>query len=444
VLDELDTADDCGCGPTERERRALWPSLVSRRGALALGALGVVALGAGMAASRIPAAFADSYPSWDDVQKAKANQAATQAEVTRIQGLISAMQADVANKQAIAKQKGDEFFTAQQAYYDAARRADQLQSQADAQSAKAKDAAEKAGAVAAQLYRNGGDDTTLKLFLSGSAATADDLLKRLGTMDKLLEANQTVYADAVTARDSAQSLSDQAKAARDERDKLQQQAQAAMVAAQQAAQEAQAALDAQNANLDTLNTQLAALKDTTAKTVAAYQAGVEERAREAAAAAAAAAQRAAEAAKNTGAGVANGSGWCRPSAGVQSSGFGPRAVQCSPTYCATSFHEGVDLAPGCGAPIYAASAGTVTYAGSYGGYGNAVLIDHGGGILTIYGHIVNGGIRVGYGQRVGTGQLIAYVGNTGFSFGCHLHYEIHRNGTPIDPVPFMRDRGISV
>ena len=77
---------------------------------------------------------------------------------------------------------------AQQAYFDAAYRADQLQLQADEQAATALDAANKAGRVAAQLYRNGGDDTSLELFFSGSAATADDLLARLGTMDKLSSA----------------------------------------------------------------------------------------------------------------------------------------------------------------------------------------------------------------------------------------------------------------
>ena len=139
------------------------------------------------------------------------------------------------------------------------------------------DAANKAGRVAAQLYRNGGDDTSLELFFAGSAANADDLLARLGTMDKLLERNQAVYADAVTARDSAQSLSDQAVVARDERDRLQQVAEQKMVEAQAAADAAQAALAEQETRRVELEAQLAALQDTTAKTIAEYQAGVEAR-----------------------------------------------------------------------------------------------------------------------------------------------------------------------
>ena len=110
----------------------------------------------------------------------------------------------------------------------------------------------------------------------------------------------------------------------------------------------------------------------------------------------------------------------------------------------SSFHEGVDLAAGCGAPIYAAHAGTIAYAGLYGGYGNYIRINHGGGVTTAYGHIVNGGILVSSGQQVGAGQVIARVGSTGHSTGCHLHFEVRINGTPTDPVGYMSARGISL
>jgi murein DD-endopeptidase MepM/ murein hydrolase activator NlpD len=96
--------------------------------------------------------------------------------------------------------------------------------------------------------------------LLGSAASADDLLAKLGTMDRLVAANRGVYADAVSARNNAQSLSDKAKVARDERDRLQQEAQQKMQAAQDAATAAQAALAEQDKNLGTLQAQLAALR----------------------------------------------------------------------------------------------------------------------------------------------------------------------------------------
>ncbi|WP_243230911.1 peptidoglycan DD-metalloendopeptidase family protein [Microbacterium sp. CIAB417] len=445
--------EDCGCGPTAQEKRALWPTM-TRRVALGAGALGVVGLAA-LAGPLQPQAFAiEGYPSWDDVQRAKNNEAAKGAEIQRIETLIAQLQADVAAKQAIADQKSQEYFTAQQAYFDAAARADNLQSQADAQAAAATEAANKAGRVASQLYKAGGDDTSLQLFFAGSAAGADDLLARLGTMDKLLERNQDVYASAVSARNAAQSLTDQATTARDERDKLQQAAEQAMQEAQAAADAAQAALDAQNQNLGTLQAQLAALKDTTAKTVADYQAGVAEQKRreeEARKAAEEAARRAAEeAAKNnpgggsssSGGGGGGGSGWVRPAGGSITSEYGPRYSQCGPSYCASSTHYGTDFGAGCWGNIYAASSGTVTYAGYNGGYGNYIRIDHGGGIGTGYAHISNGGIYVSRGQWVNAGQVIAGVGNTGNSFGCHLHFEVYTPSGTVNPRPFMAARGV--
>ena len=462
-----DTLDECGCAPSESERRRLFPRMVSRRSALGFGALGVVAIGA-LGAPFIPAAFAVDYPSWDDVEAARKNESAKGAEIQRIKGLIQALADDVAAKREAAETAADEFYVAQQAYFDAAQQAEQLQQQADDEAGKAVDAANKAGRVAAQLYRNGGDDTSLELFFAGSAASAEDLLARLGTMDKLIERNQAVYADAITARDSAQSLSDQAVVARDERDRLQKVAEDKMMAAQAAADAAQAALDEQEARKSELDAQLAALQDTTAKTVAQYKEGVrvrEEAARKAAAEAAARAkaeaeriarEQAAAAAGGGGGGSGGGgggggngggvvgSGWARPSSGWRSSGYGPRTVQCGNAYCSSGFHYGVDLAAGCSSAIYAAHSGIVVYAGYNGGYGNYIKIDHGGGLGTGYGHIRPGGIFVRYGQRVGPGDLIASEGNTGNSFGCHLHFETYVNGYPVNPIDFMAARGVSV
>ena len=84
----------------------------------------------------------------------------------------------------------------------------------------------------------------------------------------------------------------------------------------------------------------------------------------------------------------------------------------------------------------------VVYAGYNGGYGNYIKIDHGGGVATGYAHISSGGFYVGYGQWVSAGQLIAATGNTGNSFGCHLHFEVYINGRTTNPEPFMADRGV--
>nr|MBS1901991.1 M23 family metallopeptidase [Actinomycetota bacterium] len=208
-----------------------------------------------------------------------------------------------------------------------------------------------------------------------------------------------------------------------------------------------------------LQAQLAALQDTTAKTVAGYQAGEAARAAAEAAAEAqrqAAAEAARQAANNGGGGGGGGGdsgggswtgsgGWVRPFGGYQSSGYGPRVPDCDAWGCSSSFHEGVDLADGsCGSPIYAAHSGTVTMAWYYGGYGNYIRIENndGTGIGTGYGHIEYGGFNVSPGQWVNAGQVIAYAGNTGGSFGCHLHFEVYQDDYPINPINFMENRGV--
>ena len=115
-----------------------------------------------------------------------------------------------------------------------------------------------------------------------------------------------------------------------------------------------------------------------------------------------------------------------------------------PYYKRWQLHSGQDIAAACGKPIYAAHAGTVTYAGPNGGLGNYVQIDHGGGVSTGYGHMINGGIMVRVGQQVGPGQQIGHVGTTGASVGCHVHFLLRINGVLTDPLSFMRDRGITL
>jgi murein DD-endopeptidase MepM/ murein hydrolase activator NlpD len=98
-------------------------------------------------------------------------------------------------------------------------------------------------------------------------------------------------------------------------------------------------------------------------------------------------------------------------------------------------HEGIDLGAASGTPILAAAAGTVIYAGWMDGYGNFVIIDHGGGIATAYGH--QSSIAVTDGQSVTQGQVIGYVGSTGHSTGPHLHFEVRVNGSAVDPLGYL-------
>ena len=102
-----------------------------------------------------------------------------------------------------------------------------------------------------------------------------------------------------------------------------------------------------------------------------------------------------------------------------------------------AFHQGLDLAAPKGTDILAAEAGVVITASWMSGYGNTVVIDHGNGLWTLYGHIRNGGIMVNKGDEVKRGQKIAEVGSTGRSTGYHLHFEVRVNGNYVDPMPYL-------
>ncbi|MCC6687118.1 MAG: peptidoglycan DD-metalloendopeptidase family protein [Fimbriimonadaceae bacterium] len=122
-------------------------------------------------------------------------------------------------------------------------------------------------------------------------------------------------------------------------------------------------------------------------------------------------------------------GFIRPVAGRITSGFGNRF---HPILKRSRLHAGVDFGAGTGTRIVAAGSGTVISAGYRGGYGNAVVIDHGGGVSTLYGHCSR--IYVSAGQRVTRGQQIAAVGSTGLATGPHLHFEVRVNGRPVNPM----------
>ena len=134
--------------------------------------------------------------------------------------------------------------------------------------------------------------------------------------------------------------------------------------------------------------------------------------------------------------------WAIPLSGSYTKGRGygyNPVIGC--TFCSTD-HKGYDMAQGCGSTVYAAGTGKVITAGQYQGYGNTVRIDHGGGLVSLYGHMEWGSLRVAAGQSVDAGDPIGAEGNTGRSFGCHLHFELRQDGTPIDPQPFMAARGL--
>jgi len=119
-----------------------------------------------------------------------------------------------------------------------------------------------------------------------------------------------------------------------------------------------------------------------------------------------------------------------------SSKFGPRTHPV--TGQKGKQHNGIDFAAASGTDIFAAESGTVIVAQSMSGYGNTVIIDHGNGLWTLYGHIRKGGIKVKAGEVVKKGQKIAEVGSTGVSTGPHLHFEVRLNEKPVDPENYLR------
>jgi murein DD-endopeptidase MepM/ murein hydrolase activator NlpD len=116
-----------------------------------------------------------------------------------------------------------------------------------------------------------------------------------------------------------------------------------------------------------------------------------------------------------------------PTAGGLSSGFGMRGRR---------FHSGVDISGERGTPITAAADGVVIFSGrSLDGYGNAVMLDHGDGLITLYAHNERNLVRVG--ERVRRGQIVASMGNTGRASGIHVHFEVHQDGRPVDPLRWL-------
>lgn len=141
--------------------------------------------------------------------------------------------------------------------------------------------------------------------------------------------------------------------------------------------------------------------------------------------AAQAAAAAAQGAPTVGSGAAPAGGFVWPVQGVLTSGFGPRWGR---------MHEGIDIGASAGTPIVAAAAGTIIFAGWFGGYGNLTVIDHGNGVATAYGHQSAFYVTSG---PVSQGQAIGAVGSTGNSTGDHLHFEVRINGAPVDPLGYL-------
>ena len=126
--------------------------------------------------------------------------------------------------------------------------------------------------------------------------------------------------------------------------------------------------------------------------------------------------------------------WPAPASHYLTSYFGWRI---HPVYGTWKYHSGIDIAASAGTNVLAAASGTVILSQQYGGYGQCIMIDHGGGITSLYGHMIYGSQRVSVGDTVQAGQVIALVGSTGVSTGPHLHFEVREGGTLVDPLNYV-------
>lgn len=224
----------------------------------------------------VPAATADtSYPSWGDVQAAKASQAATQAEVTKIDQLLGRLQQQAAAAADLAIKRAAESAKAQSDLAAATDKATRLAKSAASASASARSLKTQSGALTEQLTRISGADLTIHLFLDGSRAPgAPDLLYQLGAMAGLTSRAGDLFTKAIQQQNLATSLSGDAKSAEVARASLAVKAQKALEAAQAAQRAADAELATQRTHAKVLYAQLASLKRTTAKVEEKYAEGV--------------------------------------------------------------------------------------------------------------------------------------------------------------------------
>lgn len=267
-----------------------------------------------------PPAYADDYPSWNDVQQAKANVAQQQALVDKITGLIQSLQQQVDDANVAAEKAAEAYFQAKNALDAATKKADDLQNQADAAGKKAKTSQMRAGLLASHLARTGGQDVSVNLMLKGDKGDgAAKLLDQLGTMSKLTEQSQGIYEAAITDKNEAQALGAQAKVARAERSKRADAATIALAAAKDAQAHVKSALAAQQQNSTELVAQLASLRNTSTAVAQQYAVGEQKKQEAAAAAAAAAAQKVKD---DAAAAAANNSGNSGSNSGSGSSGGG--------------------------------------------------------------------------------------------------------------------------
>ena len=285
------------------------------------------------------------------------------------------------------------------------------------------------------MEENGGYNI---LAIISKSDSFSDMLTAMDDVGEIMESDRQLEDAYIAARENTESVKADYEDTRSELEELKAQLKAEQEELEKDIEEAiQIILNLENdlenrqAEYDAIMAAEDAANATIDKLVAELEA---QRAAEAAAAAAAAGG-------SSGGGSANASGsflWPVASYVYVSSRFGLRV---HPITGQTKSHTGIDIASNQGTAVYASDGGSVTLAGWNGGYGNCIMIDHGNGYVTLYGHLSS--ISVSVGQTVSQGTTIGAVGSTGNSTGPHLHFEVLKNGTRIDPEQFFSGLTIS-
>jgi len=400
------------------------PSGVNRRLRVLAGllAIGILPVSVVLIPAPVEAVQVADYPSWEEVVAAQRNTAQAKQLAAQLQAQVQGLQDEAQRTQAEADAKGAVYQEAQTAFDNQNVETQALLEQTLAAQTAADEAYLAAAQVISEISRTGSSDITPRLFTA--PGSPDVLLDRLEISRVLGERYSDLYDEAIELRNAADALADQAEVAQGILETLRIAAETAFKEAQAAAEAAAAKLAQTQKDIAEVQARIDYLVGISTATTASYNEGIR-----------------AQWGPNAG-GQISASGWARPVNGYISSNYGNRF---HPIYHRWMWHTGVDLAgQGCGATIWAAHAGTVVYAGWSGDWGYYVHIDHGDGTSSGYAHIQSGGIGVSIGQQVSPGQPIAKVGTTGGSTGCHLHFIIRINGALTDPVPFMRNQGITL
>lgn len=283
------------------------------------------------------------------------------------------------------------------------------------------------------MEENGGYNI---LAIISKSDSFSDMLTAMDDVGEIMESDRQLEDDYIAARENTESVKAEYEQTRSQLEELKDQLKAEQVELEKDIEEAiQIILNLEN---DLENRQaeydaIMAAEDAANATIDKLVAELE--AQRAAAAAAAAAS------GGGGGGSANASGsflWPVASYVYVSSRFGPRI---HPITGEKKNHTGLDIASNQGTTVYASDGGSVTLAGWNGGYGNCIMIDHGNGYVTLYGHLSS--ISVSQGQSVSQGDVIGAVGSTGNSTGPHLHFEVLKDGSRIDPEQFFSGLTIS-